>query len=293
MIGEIAALSTALCWVVAARLFQILGGSFSASALNFWKGLVGILILLVVIQLFYPDVDIANEHLLWLLVSGAIGIGIGDTCFFKALNKIGDSQAILVAETLAPIFTGLLAMVWIAEWLTWQQWGGIALVLVAVDRVIVLQRKRESATFEVTGYFYAAGAAICQAVGAVISRDILTQTDLDPANSSLVRLIGGMVIVVVMMLVGRKRWLPQGENLSKVWGMFAIATVVGTFAALYLQMLAFSHTKAAIVQTLFATSVILSLGVAKVLGEPVSKRTIGWSLLALAGVSVLVLSELP
>ena len=291
MIGEIAALSTALCWAVAARMFQVLGKSFTPLALNFWKGLAAAVVLLVITQFFYPDFVLTHTQAGWLLLSGAIGIGLGDTFFFKALNKIGDSQAILIAETLAPIITALFAMAWIAEWLTWQQWLGIAVVILSVDMVIKLQKKRQVAHFEATGYVYAAGAAVCQAFGAVISRDILTATDIDPANASAIRLVGGMVIIVVLMLLKKDRWLPDTQELKKTWALFAGATIIGTFAALFLQMLAFTHTKAAVVQTLFATSVILSLGVAKIMGEKVSGRMLIWSLVALAGVAFLVMAE--
>lgn len=291
MIGEIAALSTALCWAIAARMFRVLGASFSPLALNFWKGLAAIGILLVITQFFLPAVSLPNSAIYWLLLSGVIGIGLGDTFFFQALNKIGDSQSILVAETLAPIFTALLAMAWIAEWLTWQQWVGVAMVLFSVDVVIKLQKRDTQQIFEASGYVYAALAALCQAVGAVISRDILTETGVDAFNASQVRLIGGMAMIVLLMVVTRQRWMPITLNKMRTWRLFAGATVIGTFAALYLQMLAFTYTKAAVVQTLFATSVILSLLVAKVLGEKVNGKTAIWSVFALVGVAVLVAAE--
>ncbi|MCC2607914.1 DMT family transporter [Planctobacterium marinum] len=289
--GEIAALSTALCWAVASRMFQILGKSFSPLALNFWKGLVAAIVLFAVTHFFYPDFTLTQNQVFWLLLSGAIGIGLGDTFFFQALNKIGDSQAILIAETLAPIITALFAMAWIAEWLTWQQWLGIAVVILSVDMVIKLQKKQKIHHFEMTGYVYAALAAVCQAFGAVISRDILTSTDIDPANASQIRLLGGMAIIVVLMMIKKDRWLPKTDTLKQTWLLFAGATIIGTFAALFLQMLAFTYTKAAVVQTLFATSVILSLGVSRIMGEKVSGRVMLWSMVALAGVVFLVAIE--
>lgn len=291
MIGEIAALSTALCWAVAARMFRVLGRHFSPLALNFWKGLAAIAILLVITEGFLPPVELSQETIFWLLLSGVIGIGLGDTFFFQALNKIGDSQSILVAETLAPIFTALLAMAWISEWLSWQQWIGVALVLVSVDMVIKIQKRTAMEIFELSGYIYAALAALCQAVGAVISRDILTATHLDAFNASQVRLLGGLAIIVLLMWIRRASWLPSSGRDIKTWMFFAGATVIGTFAALYLQMLAFTHTKAAVVQTLFATSVILSLLVAKFLGERVNSKTALWSMIALLGVGILVSME--
>lgn len=291
MIGELAALSTALCWAVAARMFRILGQSFSPLSLNLWKGLAAIAILVVITEFFVAPVDIDQNTLFWLLLSGVIGIGLGDTFFFQALNKIGDSQSILVAETLAPIFTALLAMAWIGEWLTWQQWCGVAIVLFSVDVIIKIQKRSTENIFILSGYIYAGLAALCQAVGAVLSRDILTSVDIDAFNASQIRLVGGLAIIVILMLVSKQKWLPTTQNAKRTWLFFLGATVIGTFAALYLQMVAFTHTKAAVVQTLFATSVILSLVVAWVLKEKVDKKTLWWSLLALVGVAVLVSFE--
>ena len=133
--GVFAALGTALCWAIAARLFSGTGNAFSPLTMNFWKGLISILLLGLVL-LFVPPMGLNVSIICWLLFSGFIGIGIGDTCFFKALKSIGDSQAVLVAETLAPLFTALFAMAFIGEWITWQQWVGVAIVLLSVDMVI-------------------------------------------------------------------------------------------------------------------------------------------------------------
>lgn len=291
MVGEIAAISTALCWAVAARLFRVLGQHFSVLSLNLWKGILSCLLLILITQLFLPSVSINTSAIAWLLLSGAIGIGIGDSCFFQALIKIGDSQSILVAETLAPIFTALLAMVWIAEWLSPMQWLAIAVVLFSVDMVIKVQRNVPMQLFDLSGYAFAALAALCQAIGAVISRDVLTTYEIDAFNGSLVRLLGGLVIVVAMLLVSKQSWLPKSANLTRTWFLFTGATVVGTLVALSLQMVAFSYAKAAVVQTLFATSVIMSLFIARLMGETIARKTIIWSLIALTGVALLVALE--
>ncbi|WP_100657764.1 DMT family transporter [Alteromonas flava] len=290
MTGEIAALTTACCWAVAARMFQLLGGYFNPLALNLWKGALAAIVLLVVTLIFPLQVALSNTAIFWLVLSGIIGIGLGDTFFFRALNLIGDSQSILVAETLAPILTALFAMAWINEWLTWQQWLGIAVVILSVDVIIKIQKRDTTRLFSLTGYVFAALAAVCQAVGAVISRDILTSTGVDAANASLFRLLGGLAAIVVLMLLMRRSFKPAKPLGKQGLKLLLWATMLGTFAALFLQMIAFTHTKAAIVQTLFATSVVLSLLVAKYLGEHVDKRTFIWSLFALLGVSVLILS---
>ncbi len=110
MIGELAALFTALCWAVAARMFRILGANFSSLSLNLWKGLIAILALGALMLFSQTIIQITQIQLLWLLVSGVIGIGIGDTFFFEAIKRVGDSQSVLVAETFAPVFTTIFAI---------------------------------------------------------------------------------------------------------------------------------------------------------------------------------------
>lgn len=288
MTGEIAALTTALCWAIAARLFRLLGRSFTPLAMNFWKGSISIVLLSIATQFFLLSMSLPPSAWYWLLLSGAIGIGLGDTFFFQALNKVGDAQTMLVAETLAPIFTALLAMAWIGEWLSWQQWLGIAVVILSVDVIVKLQKRAALELFSMSGYVFAALAALCQAVGAVISRDMLVSYELDAFNASQIRLIGGLVVITSLMLIMKQRWLPQTSNAVKTWGLFFVTTLIGTVLAIYLQMVAFSATKAAIVQTLFACSVVLSLGIARALGERVNRTTFIWSLIALTGVAILV-----
>ncbi|MEG3765853.1 DMT family transporter [Alteromonas sp. 14N.309.X.WAT.G.H12] len=290
MIGELAALSTALCWAIAARLFRQAGGGFSALCMNFWKGVVTFVLLGLVCVFFVPAASLPASGYGWLLLSGVIGIGIGDTCFFLALKRIGDSQSVLVTETLAPIFAALLAMVWISEWLNAWQWLGVAVVILAVDMVIKSTRRTSPHITPSAGYLYAAGAAVCQAVGAVISRDILTGYDINATEAACWRLAGGIVMVALMMLWRRERWLPKFNPGKRAWCLLAIATLLGTVFAMYLQMLGFANAKAGIVQTLIATSAIFSLGVAALMGDKIHRSTLMWSLVALVGVAILVVS---
>ena len=194
----------------------------------------------------------------------------------------------LVAETLAPLFTALFAMAFIGEWITWQQWVGVAVVLFSVDMVIKARKRSTTHVFATSGYLYGVGAALCQAIGAVVSRDILSAGEIDAASAAFLRLVGGMFFVVPFIALTKTRYMPVIENGNRVWPAFVLATLLGTTAAIYLQMFAFAYAKAAVVQTLIATSALMSLGVAWVLGEKATRATIIWSGVALIGVAILV-----
>jgi len=230
-IGEIAALFTALVWAIAVTFFRQLGGIFTPLNLNLWKGIISIAGLGLTL-LFMSSAMPETNDLLWLLLSGLIGIGIGDTAFFSALNRMGERSTLLVAETLAPVFTAMLAVVWISEVLSATQWLAIAVILIGVDIVLgTRKRKHKNLHFSLSALSFAALAALCQAVGAVIGRDILTHSDIDPVTASLVRLFGGLALVVPLLIIGKQPWIPKQKLNRKTWLLLFGVTFLGTFLA--------------------------------------------------------------
>jgi len=289
-IGEIAALFTALVWAIAVTFFRQLGGIFTPLNLNLWKGIISIAGLGLTL-LFMSSAMPETNDLLWLLLSGLIGIGIGDTAFFSALNRMGERSTLLVAETLAPVFTAMLAVVWISEVLSATQWLAIAVILIGVDIVLgTRKRKHKNLHFSLSALSFAALAALCQAVGAVIGRDILTHSDIDPVTASLVRLFGGLALVVPLLIIGKQPWIPKQKLNRKTWLLLFGVTFLGTFLAMILQMFSFAHAEAAIVQSLFASSIIFSLLIARIQGEKITRNAIWGSLISIAGVALIFLS---
>ncbi|WP_196138700.1 DMT family transporter [Aliikangiella sp. G2MR2-5] len=295
--GEVAALATALCWAVSVIYFRKLGGAFNPLSLNLWKGVLsigGLTLLLVFNATRLPQIS----TILWLLLSGFIGIGIGDTAFFSALNRMGERATLLLAETLAPVFTALLAMFWINEWLSVVQWLAIAIILFGVDIVVRAKKGRKRAIdFNPGGLGFAALAALCQAVGAVIGRDMLVSESVDVISASLIRLSGGLIFILPVLCFSRQRWLPQvqtqgssqAQTQTQIWRWLLLATFIGTFIAMTLQMYAFANAQAAIVQSLFASSVIISLILGKLQGQATSTKAWLGSGIAVLGVFLVFL----
>ncbi len=289
-IGEIAALITALIWAISVIFFRQLGGIFTPLNLNLWKGIISIVGLSLTV-LFMSSAMPEKNDFLWLLLSGLIGIGIGDTAFFAALNRMGERSTLLVAETLAPVFTAILAVVWISEVLSAVQWLAIAVILVGVDIVLgTRKRKHKNLHFSFSALSFAALAALCQAVGAVIGRDILTHSDVDPVTASLVRLFGGLALVVPLLIIAKQPWMPKQKLTRETWLVLFGVTFLGTFLAMILQMFSFANAEAAIVQSLFASSIIFSLIIARIQGETITRNAIWGSLISIAGVGLIFLS---
>lgn len=113
--GELAALMAAFLWAVATVLFGRLGKALSPLILNLLKGVMAIAFIGLTLLL---RADLAPElpfgAVGWLALSGAIGIGLGDTAYFTAVNQLGARRALLL-ESLAPPLAALLAWVGLQE----------------------------------------------------------------------------------------------------------------------------------------------------------------------------------
>lgn len=289
-IGEFAGLGAALAWAIASILFRRLGSTVPPLLLNLYKGTIAIAMLLILLTL--SGELLAPIHLrAWglLLLSGAIGIGVGDTAFLACLNRLGERRTLLMAETLTPPMTAIIALVFLAEFLSFAAVTGIALTVAGVAWVIVERRSGNphDTAHQKSGILLGLLAALCQSIGAVISRDVLTETEVGPVWSSLIRIIGGIAILLLWLPAVRQAYFPASVRSARLWGVIVLTTFVGTFLGIMLQQLALERTEAGIAQTLLATSSLFILPLVVWRGESVSLRAILGAALAVVGIAIL------
>lgn len=288
--GELAALSAALAWAIASVLYTRLGRQLPPLGLNLAKNGIAIAFVAVLLLLRGEAAVGLNGGALGLLVlSGAIGIGFGDTVFFETLNCLGVRRALLM-EALAPPLTAVLAFVFLHEQLSWQSWLGILLTVGGVTWVVV-ERVLDvvGSTFRpLRGIGFGLLAAIAQASGSVLSRAALADTTVDPLWSSLIRLTTGLLVLVLWTAAQPRLWrefkpLQSARFLLLLTG----ASFIGTFLATWLQQTAIKHTAVGIAQSLSATSPLFILPIALLLGERISMRAVLGVLVALMGIWLL------
>lgn len=342
-IGELSALAAALSWAVAAVLFRKVGASVPPLLLNLYKGGIASVLLAAVILLNAPQSLSAVQPVLWWLVlSGVIGIGVGDTAFFAALNRLGERRTLLIAETIAPALSAFIAFIWLAERLSAASLAGIAITVAGVAWVIAERSPIKitvdaapgdpSANDKITsrpplriasGVACALIAAVSQSVGAVISRQAFLTSDIGPMESSLVRILGGLAVLVVASVVLRlptrfrssplveppRHWparhvtrqhQPAGERLGsaadasrvrtaqlRLFAGILVATLLGTLIGILLQQTSLKYTSAGVSQTLIATSALFSILIAGYHGEPLTKRSVLGAIVAVVGIAIL------
>jgi drug/metabolite transporter (DMT)-like permease len=291
--GELAALTAAFLWAISSVIYRHLGQRTHPLLLNFLKGAIATGFLAATVLLLgrpWPTVPIGAFGL--LLLSGAIGIGLGDTAYFAALNQIGARQTLLI-RVLAPPISACGSALFLREQLPLTAWAGIAITIVGVAWVV---RDRTTVASETAiplqqkGVIFALLATLGDAIGAVLSRMALSQTTIEPLWGALLRLFGGTIVVGVL-LWGQRRSLPlpSKHQTQKVIQSVLVVAFFSTYLGIWLQQIALKLTSAGVVQTLGATSPLFVLPIVLWQGERLGWQAVIGSVVAIGGVAMLLL----
>lgn len=292
MIGELAALTAAFLWALSSVVYGFLGKNIPPLQLNIFKGVIAIgLIFLTLIIQGIKVINIDTFSLILLALSGLIGIGLGDTAYFLALNSLG-ARKTLVLETLAPPLGAFLAFLIIDEAITLLDCLGIALTLLGVMWVISEQTLDNTHLNHKYGIIWAVLAAISQAVGAVLSRLALLDSPISPLESSLIRIVAGVAIAFILtqipLLSAQPKLIKTIKSFSlRTLGIIFLAAFGSTYLGIWLQQTSLKFAPTGIAQTLLATSPLFVIPFALMMGEKVTLRSFFGMIIALVGISLL------
>lgn len=134
VVGVMAALGSAASWALGSVLFRRLGDHLPPVALTFAKGITSVVLLGIAIAIIGFE-SIGLDAWLLLILSGLLGIALGDTLFFLALNNLG-AHAVVILFTLGQVLTLILAVLWLGERPQPLDWAGINLILGGVAIVM-------------------------------------------------------------------------------------------------------------------------------------------------------------
>lgn len=293
--GELAALSSAATWAVASLIFARVGRDVTPVVMNALKCGIALglmMVTLIVLEGTAWPLHLERGALVWLAVSGMVGLTIGDTAYFQALIRIGPRRALLLFS-LVPPMTALLGAVVLDEAITATLVVGMGLTLVGVAWVIRERQPDATAADDArlrAGVAFGVLAAVCQAAGNVLTK--LGAADASALAVSVVRLTaGGLGLGVQLAVAGRllEAVRPLGDRVLAP--RLIVGTFLGTYLGIWLMNAGLKGADVGVASTLNSTSPIFVLPLAVVLlGERVSLRAVVGAIVAVAGVAVLSLS---
>jgi len=293
--GELAALGTACCWVITAMSFESAGKRIGSLAVNLIRLVLAFFFLATLGALtrgLPAPTDASAHNWCWLSISGLVGFTLGDLALFRAFVLIGSRRAILMMSFVPPM-SALLGWIILGEGLSAADLTGMALTIAGVA-LAVLERSDNADGAQIkpmaTGIFLALAGALGQAVGLVLSK--YGMQDFNPFASTQIRVIAGAVgFAVIFSFIG---WWPKVISALRdtpAMKRVALGAFFGPFLGVSLSLLALQHIKTGVAATLMATTPVLILAPAAIVfKDRVTPRAILGTLLAVIGVSVLVLS---
>lgn len=287
-IGESAALSAAILWAISSVIYSRLGLKISPLQLNLYKGIIAIALIAITLLIQGTAlINLSTSTVVLLTISGMIGIGLGDTAYFSALNSLGARRTLLL-ETSSPPMGALLALIFIGEQLAYSSWCGIFLTILGIAWVISERNPVDQLSVSPQGIIWGILAAIAQALGAVISRYALIQSAVSPLESTLIRLIGGTVIVIGLLFFPlTKQTKMQWQISRRSLGVIAIAAFGSTYLGIWLQQISLKFAPTGIAQTFLATSPLFILPIVALQGEKISLRAILGVVVSVAGIALM------
>ncbi len=306
--GELSALATALCWSFTAIFFSEAGrriGSFRVNSIRLLFAVtIYSVILLATTGRLFPE-ELTQGQVLWLALSGLIGLVIGDGCGFKALVMIGPRLTTLLWGT-APIMATIISWPFLGEKLHLVHLIGIVITVSGVSWVVAERRFKSQNHFNLQadhpdsgtllkGVFLGLLAALGQAAGLVLSKHAMLNEGpmLDPLPASFLRMLSSAIMIWAFAAL-RGKLVDTLRGFKNARAMFYAVggAIFGPFLGVWTSLIAVVYIPAGIAATLNATTPIWIIpNVIVYYKEKVSLRAVFGAIVAVCGVAILFLAD--
>ena len=295
LVGQLAALGTAICWSFTALFFSYSGRRIGSLVVS-QSRLLFALLLLILLHFFLEGsifpLDAAPFRWGWLSVSSILGLVLGDTLLFYAFVMIGPRLSTLMMS-LVPIINTIAGWILFDELLGPLEILGTALAVGGVFWVVSERRRGTDAAAERQygrGILLGLGGAVGQATNLLTARYGLVG-GYSTLSATLIR-----IFVAVLVLWGIALLRRSAGEMVRSWrdrpafAALIAGTVVGPVLGIWLSLVAVQQARIGIASTLMALPPVLLIPIEYAIDrKPISARSIVGTLIALSGVALILL----
>lgn len=261
---DLLALGAAACWALTGILSAPNARHLGAFAFTRWRMLLVLLMLWPVVVASGSWKTLHAHAISAMVISGLVGIFVGDTALFASMNRLGPRRAGVLFATHA-CFSALLGFWVFDERLGLQALLGAAMVLGGVAAAILLgTHKDEAHALESTQGSIAVGvclglfAAFCQAVGALIAKPVMA-AGIDPVAATAVRVSATCAAQFLLLWIGFAPAKALGPLSWSVLVQVGLSGFIGMGVGMSLILAALKHGDMGTVGVLSSVSPVLLL----------------------------------
>ncbi len=293
LIGEIAALATAILWSGTSIVFTEASIRVGPIYVNVTRMFMALTYLTITLLIMNVKIDLSFSQVSNLAVSGFAGLVIGDTFLFKAFRSIGARLSMLVMA-LVPPMSALMAFIFLGERLSLPGIVGIIITVSGIALVILKREEKPTSKYKIdsTGIIYALIGAAGQAVGLIFAKNAFNEGEMSGFLASFVRIAFAILIIYPLALLTNRYKNPIQiyMNDKRALMFTAIGSVIGPYLGITFSMVAISHAKVGIASTIMATVPIIMLPMIRYYyKEKLSWVSIIGACIAVSGISILFL----
>jgi drug/metabolite transporter (DMT)-like permease len=238
------------------------------------------------------------------LLSGFLGVGLGDTGYFQALPRLGSRRTVLLVQCFIPLFAILIEWLWLGTTLTIKELFCIAIILTGVAIALAPSDHAKIPPRQLwLGVAFTIFAAACSAFGAVLSRKAYAVAHAanefpDPGTTGYQRVLGGILIPAIILLAAKwksahthggvfeeKTFHVSREKWKRIWPWVLGNSLAGQTLGVTCVQWALEKTPTGIVMTVTAMTPILLLPMTRIVEkEKIGIRSLLGAIIAVAGV---------
>ncbi len=291
-LGELAALGTAICFMFTAILYESAGKKVGSLAVSFIRLLIAFTLLGIFAYftrgLILP-IDADKHTWTWLLISGLVGLLLGDLFLLKAYVEIGSRISLLIMST-APPLTAIIGFFAMGEKIPLQGILGMLINMAGISLVILSRNPTEKKiefNRPIKGIVFASIGALGQALGLIFSK--IGIGSYNPFAATQIRIIAAFIGFAIIITI-RKKWpeIIEGAKNKKAMLKVTLGSVFGPFIGVTLSLVAVRYTATGIVSSISSISPILIIPVSiMVLKEEVLPKEILGAFVSIIGVILL------
>lgn len=292
--GELAGLGAALAFSFTSTFFTLAGRKLNAISTLALSMPISLTILMIVHQLtlgeFFPT---SAETVRWLYLgaSSIAGFVISSLFILRSFQYIGTRLTLLIGS-LAPIFSAILAWIFLDQALTLNLMIGISLVVAGIIWVISEGGKQKTEDRDPNyrvGLLFALAGSMGQAVSFVFSSQGVAG-DFPPMSASLMRTFVAVVTVWTLLAVqgnlGNTLRLIQTE--SRSMRFIFVASVAGPVIGASFVLLSLQYASVGVASTLINTTPIMIIPIGYVVfKERITIHAVIGTIVAIIGIAIL------
>ena len=287
--GDIYALLTAFCWSSAVILFDLSSRRLGSLEMNMLKNIIGVFGFVLTLQFMeggFPKCS--SIDLALLIVSGVLGVAVGDLLFLASLRRLGAGLSAIVSTSNSPAVF-LFSFLMFQETITAQSYiGGILVmagIMVGTLKISVRSGKKDI----IKGVLYGILAQALTAYSVLMVRPIMESYSI--IFIALVRFSTGFILSACVLWILKGRTILMGTVKMGIKNPYLVTgALLGTYLSVIFWLLGFKYTlagRAAIYNQL--STILIILMAAVFLNESMTQRR--WLSVVLAVCGALLVSS--